>query len=83
VRVTVLVVDDHEAFRTSARFPPEAEALEVVGEEAVLVLAVAERLAEFGDPPAVPYGPCVARAPVCGFAPKSELSGAALRRLLP
>ena len=117
VRETVLVVDDHEAFRTSARQLLEAEGFDVVGEAAtgtdgllaadrlkprLVVLdirlpdvdgfEVADRLAKLDDPPdvvlvssrdAVSYGPRIARAPVRGFLPKSELSGVALRRLLP
>ena len=117
MRETVLVVDDHEAFRTSARQLLEAEGFDVVGEAAtgidgllaadrlkprLVVLdvrlpdvdgfEVADRLAMLDEPPdvvlvssrdAVSYGPRIARAPVRGFLPKSELSGVALRRLLP
>ena len=52
---------------------------------------VAERLAGLDHPPnvvlvssrdAITYGPRLALAPVRGFLPKSELSGAALRRLI-
>ncbi|MFE9446197.1 response regulator transcription factor [Streptomyces sp. NPDC006602] len=54
-------------------------------------IAVAVRLAELDEPPfvvlmssrdAAVYGPRLRQAPVRGFLPKSELSGAALRRLL-
>ena len=117
MRPTVLIVDDHAAFRASARALLQAEGFDVVGEAAtgadgflaahrlkprLVVLdirlpdvdgfEVADRLAELENPPdvvlvssrdAVSYGPRIARAPVRGFLPKSELSGAALRRLLP
>jgi DNA-binding NarL/FixJ family response regulator len=52
---------------------------------------VAERLAQAGDPPAVvlvstravsSYGRRLARSPVRGFIPKSELSGSALSALV-
>lgn len=116
MRVTVLVIDDHEEFRASARVLLEADGFDVVGEAAtgadgfvaagrlrpqLVVLdvrlpdvdgfEVADRLAGLVDPPhvvlvssrdAVTYGPRIARAPVRGFLPKSELSGAALRRLV-
>jgi len=116
VRETVLVIDDHEAFRASARLLLEADGFDVVGEAAtgtdgfravdrlkphLVVLdvrlpdidgfEVADRLADLVDPPcvvlvssrdAITYGPRLARAPVRGFLAKSELSGAALRRLL-
>ena len=54
-------------------------------------IAVAARLAELDEPPAVVlvssrdaavYGPRLRQAPARGFVPKSELSGAALRQLL-
>lgn len=54
-------------------------------------IAVAERLAQLADPPAVVlvssrdaavYGPRLRQAPTRGFLAKSELTGAALRRLL-
>ncbi|TCO52004.1 response regulator receiver domain-containing protein [Kribbella antiqua] len=53
--------------------------------------AVAAQIAELADPPAVvlvssrgagTYGPRLGRAAAVGFMAKSELSGAALRRLL-
>jgi DNA-binding NarL/FixJ family response regulator len=78
VRPTVLIVDDHEVFRASARALLQAGGFDVIGEAAggmeaieavstlrpeVVVLdiglpnldglAVAERLAEASDPPAV------------------------------
>lgn len=117
VRETVLVIDDHEEFRASARLLLEADGFDVIGEAAtgadgcvaadrlkpqLVVLdirlpdldgfKVADRLAELDHPPhvvlvssrdAVTYGPLISRAPVRGFLAKSELSGAALRRLLP
>jgi DNA-binding NarL/FixJ family response regulator len=112
----VLIVDDHDDFRVSARALLEAEGFAVVGEaadgdaalEAVAALrpavvlldvqlpgldglAVAERLAEGPDPPAVvlissrdaaAYGPRLDRASARGFIAKGELSGAALAGLL-
>lgn len=116
MRPTVLIVDDHAAFRESASALLEAEGFDVVGaaadgEEAIaeierlrpeIVLvdvqlpgvdgfAVAERLAETIDPPAVilissreahAYGARVGEAPVRGFLPKRSLSGAALAGLV-
>lgn len=116
MRETVLVIDDHEEFRTSARLLLEADGFEVIGEAAtgadgftaadrlrphLVVLdirlpdvdgfEVATQLAGLDDPPhvvlvssrdAVTYGPRLSRAPVRGFLSKSDLSGAALRRLL-
>jgi DNA-binding NarL/FixJ family response regulator len=116
VRETVLVIDDHTEFRTSARMLLEADGFEVVGEAATGVegclaaerlrpslvvldvrlpdvdgFAVAERLAGLDHPPnvvlvssrdAVTYGSRLASAPIRGFVPKGELSGAALRRLV-
>ena len=116
MRPTVLIVDDHEAFRASARALLEAEGFEVVGESAdghdalkavsdllprVVVLdiqlpdmdgfAVASRLAEAADPPAVvlissrdaaAYGPRLRDTPSRGFISKSELSGKALAELI-
>ncbi|MEV0170473.1 response regulator transcription factor [Streptomyces sp. NPDC050803] len=116
MREKVLVIDDHEAFRTAARLLLEADGFDVVAESAtgadgvraadrhrptLVVLdvrlpdidgfEVAGQLAELADPPqvvlvssraAATYGPRVGSAPVRGFLLKSELSGAALRRLL-
>jgi DNA-binding NarL/FixJ family response regulator len=116
VRPTVLIVDDHQAFRTSARALLEADGFDVIGEsedgddalEAVASLrpqvvlldiqlpgldgfAVAERLAERVDPPAVvlissrdavAYGPRLRDTSSRGFIPKSELSGEALAALI-
>jgi DNA-binding NarL/FixJ family response regulator len=113
---TVLIVDDHDEFRSAARDVLEADGFTVVGEaadgeeamEAVAALrpavvlldirlpgadglAVAEVLAAGPDPPVivlvssrdrVAYGPRLARTPARGFIPKSELSGAALARLV-
>jgi DNA-binding NarL/FixJ family response regulator len=113
---TVLVIDDHEEFRASARLLLEADGFEVIGEAAngadgclsvdrlrpqLVILdirlpdfdgfEVARRLASLSDPPSVvlvssrdaaTYGPRLSHAPVCGFLTKSELSGAALRRLI-
>lgn len=116
MRPTVLIVDDHEAFRTSARAMLEADGFDVVGESAdgndalmavaslrpsVVLLdiqlpgidgfAVAARLAERTDPPAVvlissrdaaAYGPRLRHAHSRGFITKSELSGKALAALI-
>jgi DNA-binding NarL/FixJ family response regulator len=116
VRPTVLIVDDHEGFRTSARALLEADGFDVVGESAdgggalravselrpqVVLLdiqlpdmdgfAVATRLAETSDPPAVilissrdaaAYGPRLRATPSRGFIPKSELSGKTLADLI-
>jgi DNA-binding NarL/FixJ family response regulator len=110
----VLIVDDHDGFRSSARALLEADGFRVVGEaasgaEAVdqaarlrpgLVLldiqlpdsdgfAVALRLSALADPPAVvfissrdavTYG---SRLKHAKFLAKSELSGSALRGLIP
>jgi two-component system chemotaxis response regulator CheY len=112
----VLIVDDHEGFRASARRLLEAEGFEVVAEAASgtdalqaaetwrpeLVLLdvhlpdmqgfdVAERLRVNGSSPAVvltsshdasDLGPLIERSGAHGFVPKSDLSGAALRRIL-
>src|SRR5580658_9947280 len=116
VRPTVLIVDDHEVFRASARALLQAGGFDVIGEAAggmeaieavsalrpeVVVLdiqlpdldglAVAERLAEAPDPPAVvlvsgreaaTYGPRLRRTSARGFISKSELSGKALAALI-
>jgi DNA-binding NarL/FixJ family response regulator len=116
VGTTVLIVDDHDGFRESARALLESDGFAVVGDaadgaaaiaevsrlrpEVVLLdvqlpdmdgFTVAERLAADPDPPrvvlissreATAYGPRVARAPVCGFLAKRELSGAALAALV-
>lgn len=116
VRETVLVVDDHAAFRAAARAMLETDGFEVVGEaetgaDAVLAVGrlqpalvlldvllpdidgfeVAETLAAQAEPPdvvlvssreAITYGARIAGAPIRGFLPKADLSGAALRRLL-
>ena len=108
----MLIVDDHEAFRASARALLEADGFDVIGEaadgaaalDAVIALrpdivlldiqlpgldgfAVADRLAESPDPPAVvlvssrdaaAYGLRLSHAPARGFIPKSGLSGEAL-----
>jgi DNA-binding NarL/FixJ family response regulator len=116
VTATVLVVDDHEGFRTFVRTLLNADGFEVAGEAADgeqalelvdeikpdLVLLdvqlpgidgfeVADRLASAPDAPlvvmtssrdAAEYGVRLQRAPVRGFIPKHELSGAALMPLL-
>ncbi|HEX5950517.1 MAG TPA: response regulator transcription factor [Actinomycetota bacterium] len=116
MRPTVLIVDDHEAFRSSARALLEAEGFDVVGESAdggsalravsdlrpqVVLLdiqlpdmdgfAVASRLAESIDPPAVvltssrdasAYGTRLRETPSRGFIAKGRLSGEALAALI-
>ena len=116
VRPTVLIVDDHEVFRASARALLQAAGFDVIGEAAegwtlsrpssslrpeIVVLdiqlsdldglAVAERLAEAPDPPAVvlvsgreaaTYGPRLSQTSARGFISKSELSGKALAALV-
>jgi DNA-binding NarL/FixJ family response regulator len=113
---TLLIVDDHDGFRSFARTMLDAEGFEVTGEAAdgesavaavererpdVVLLdvqlpgidgfEVAARLAASSDPPAVvmtstreaaDYGSRLAKAPICGFVPKHELSGAAISTLL-
>ena len=112
----MLIVDDHEAFRASARALLQAGGFDVIGEAAdgiealkavttlrpaiVLLdiqlpdldgIAVAQRLAEAPDPPAVvlissreatAYGPRLVQASARGFISKSELSGKALAALI-
>lgn len=113
---TLLIVDDHEGFRSFAIELLGAEGFDVMGAavdgeaalEAVrehhpdVVLLdvqlpgidgfeVAERIAVTQDPPAVvltstrsatDFGTRLAKAPILGFVPKHELSGAALAALL-
>ncbi len=113
----VLIVDDHEPFRSIARRVLTAEGFHVVGEaadgaEAIracdelrpdLVLldvqlpeidgfAVATILTGWIDPPAVvlvssrsrdDYGSRIEGCGACGYIAKPELSGDAVRRVLP
>jgi CheY-like chemotaxis protein len=113
----VLIVDDNDGFRTTARTVLECEGWEVAeaatGEEGVrrtqelrpsLVLldiglpdldgfAVAERIAQLPAPPQViltssrdggDFGSLLTACPcVCGFIPKGELCGEAIRALGP
>jgi len=114
---TVLVVDDHEGFRSFARAFLGREGFDVVGEavdarsavvearrlqpDVVLLdiqlpdgdgFEVARRLAADPRPPAIvlistrdaaDYGDRIASSGARGFIPKSRLSGAAVRELLP
>lgn len=116
MRPSVLIVDDHAAFRESARGLLEAEGFDVVGmagdsEEAVaetvrlrpdLVLldvrlpgldgfGTAELISKLSPTPAIvvtsshpasAYRSQLANAPVRGFLPKSDLTGAALASFL-
>jgi CheY-like chemotaxis protein len=96
MRPTVLIVDDHEDFRSSAR-----ALLELQGFEDIVLLdvqlpgmdgfEVAERLASSARPPRVvlissrrrsAYEVRLPSAPVAGFLGKHELSGATLAALL-
>jgi DNA-binding NarL/FixJ family response regulator len=113
---TILIVDDHEGFRASAREVLELEGYEVVGEAADAASAVeaARELlpdivlldvqlpdidgvqlskqigAENGGTEIVLISSrdvsylagALADCPACGFISKSELSGAALRKLI-
>ena len=114
---TVLIVDDHPSFRSSAQAILEAEGFEVIGEaeDGASALAEAHRLhpeivlldvqlpdmtgfdvckslsSANGRNPAVilvssrdasDYGEQIAACGACGFVPKAELSGAAVRSLL-
>jgi DNA-binding NarL/FixJ family response regulator len=116
MRRTVLIVDDHAAFRSAARALLEASGFEVVGDAvdgesalaavrelrpAIVLLdvqlpdidgfAVAERLAEIEEPPAVVLTSTRSAASLrwrlggsaWRFIPKSELSGEALAAALP
>jgi DNA-binding NarL/FixJ family response regulator len=114
---TILIIDDHAAFRVQARALLLADGFEVVGEavdgisglEAARTLRpdlvlldiglpdvegfeVARELAVDGPPPFVvltssreasEYGPRLSSSRVLGFVPKDELSGAAIRALVP
>ena len=114
---TVLIIDDHAAFRTQARALLAADGFDVIGEaidgasglEAARALRpdlvlldiglpdiegfeVARRLALARRPPlvvltssreAMEYGPRLKASRVTGFIAKDELSGAAIRALVP
>jgi DNA-binding NarL/FixJ family response regulator len=113
---TLLIVDDHQGFRSFARTMLTAEGFQIAAEaadgetalEAVLEhhpdvvlldvqlpgidgFEVAERLSAMPEPPAVvmtstrdasDYGMRLTAAPILGFVPKHELSGAAVSALL-
>jgi DNA-binding NarL/FixJ family response regulator len=113
---TVLIVDDHDEFRSFARTLLEADGFEVTGEapdgesalaavreqnpDVVLLdvqlpgidgIEVARRLAARAPKPqvvltstrsATDYGSRLSSAPVCGFVPKQELSGAGVQAVL-
>jgi len=74
VSPTVLIVDDHEVFRTSARALLQAERLAEAPDPPVVVVVSGRE--------ATTYGPRLRQAPVRGFISKSELSGRALAALV-
>ena len=76
---TVLIVDDHTAFRSRARRMLEADGFEVVGEagDGASGVAAARRL----EPDVVLLD--LQLPDTTGFAVAQELSGAALEQLLP
>ncbi|MCW0213888.1 MAG: response regulator transcription factor [Pseudonocardia sp.] len=83
--------DGAGAIEAALRLQPDVVVLDVQLPD-VDGFAVAEELARHPAPPAVvlvssrslrDYGRRVAESPVCGFVPKSELSGEAIRLLLP
>jgi DNA-binding NarL/FixJ family response regulator len=114
---TILIIDDHAAFRIQARALLVADGFSVIGEavdgtsgldaartlrpDLVLLdiglpdlegFEVARELAVTGPPPFVvltssreasEYGPRLTSSRVLGFIPKDELSGAAIRALVP
>jgi DNA-binding NarL/FixJ family response regulator len=114
---TILIIDDHAAFRVQARALLTSDGFEIVGEavdgksglraartlrpDLVLLdiglpdvegFEVARELAVDGPPPFVvltssreasAYGPRLANSRVLGFIAKDELSGAAIRALVP
>src|SRR6266516_4350541 len=92
MRPTVLIVDDHAAFRASARALLQAEIVLLDIQLPDLDgLAVAEQLAAAPDAPAVvlissrdaaAYGPRLQATPARGFIPKRGLSGEALAALI-
>ncbi len=75
MRPTVLIVDDHAAFRASARALLQAEGFDVVGEAANGAEAISSR-------DAAAYGPRLQATPARGFIPKRGLSGEALAALI-
>ena len=93
---TILIVDDHPSFRSTARVLLQAEGFDVVLLDVQLPdfdgFEVARRLATTngGSPvviltssrDAADFGPLVEQSGARGFVPKAELSGAALSALL-
>ncbi len=83
----MLIVDDHDGFRQSARALLEAEGFAVVGcaADGAAALAAVERLRPevvlISSRDAAAYGPRLDAAPACGFLAKRELSGASLAAL--
>lgn len=98
VPLRVLIVDDHESFRSSARLLLDAAA--ALRPDVILLdvhlpdvdgFDVAARLSAGGDAPRVvitssrdasDFGPMIQSSGALGFVPKNELSGEALAALL-
>jgi DNA-binding NarL/FixJ family response regulator len=92
---TVLIVDDHPSFRSTARMLLESEGFDVIGEAEELPdtdgFAVARSLLASGATAAIvltssrdgcDFGSLIAESGARGFVPKGELSGAAIAELL-
>src|SRR6202035_3649160 len=89
VRPTVLIVDDHEVFRASARALLQAGGFDVIGEAAGGIEAIeavstlrSEVVVLFSGREAATYVPRLRQTPARGFIAKSELSGTALAALI-
>ena len=81
---TILVVDDHPTFRSTARALLEAEGFDVVGQSGTADDAGSSaRIILISSRDASDFGSLVGESDVCGFVTKNALSGAAIRALLP